>query len=1016
MNKPFRTFVVELAVLRNENNHFSFKDMRKTILAALCMISSLSAVAQSKFNVSGTILEDETNEAVVAATVRILSLPDSSMVGGAATDANGTFNIKNVKRGKYAVKITYIGYQERVMPLDLTNKEEGKGVSIGYIHITPDSKLLKEAQVTANAAQVQVSGDSLVYNASAYRVAEGSALEELVKKLPGAKVDDDGNITINGKSVSKILVDGKEFFSNDTKVAMKNIPTDMIDKLKSYDRKSDFSRVTGIDDGEEETVLDLTVKKGMNNGWFGNIDAGIGTEHRYSESMILNRFIDKNQFTITGGANNTGDRGFGGGGGRGWGRGGNGLRSSKNVGFNFATETDKLEAGGNVRFRYDGSDVWNQSSVQSFVTSKGAFSNSESSSKSSANSWNADFRLEWKPDSMTNIIFRPSGSFSRNKGYSNSESASFSDNPYEVSDDPLDDAISEVDELMDLVINTNVNRSQSFSENRRVAGELQANRRLNNEGRNITLRATGNLAGSDSKQLSAAQIKFSSIVDPTTNNRYYTTPGRNNAYSVQLTYSEPIAKKTYLQFSYKYDYSYNKSDREAFVMDAATYIDLANALNMYRYNIDGAIDYIISHNHELFGSDDSEEANKLSQYSIYKNFNHTISLSFRKVTDYYNFSAGIDLLPQHSTLDYKYMGKEYPTITRDVFNYAPNIDFRYNFDKQTNLRLSYRGRTSQPSMTNLLDIEDDSNPLNITKGNPGLKPSFNHNLRINYNSFRMEHQLGIFAWGNATLTQNSISNRTKYDETTGVRTTKPENINGNWSANGGGGFNMSLDKNNYFTVNNFTSLNYSHSVSYLDPTQYNDKDRSNTNTIGVGENLGFGFRKDWFEVSLNGSMNYNRSRNSVITTGNLETWSFSYGTEFNFTFNNGFSLSTDISESSRRGYASSSMNTNELLWNAQASMSFLKGNALTVTLQWNDILQNRSNISRAIDAYQSSDSRYNAIYSYGMVHVIYKLNIFGGKNSNGTDKARNMWGGFGGGFPGGGGGRPAGSAGGRRFM
>ena len=157
-------------------------------------------------------------------------------------------------------------------------------------------------------------------------------------------------------------------------------------------------------------------------------------------------------------------------------------------------------------------------------------------------------------------------------------------------------------------------------------------------------------------------------------------------------------------------------------------------------------------------------------------------------------------------------------------------------------------------------------------------------------------------------------------------------------------------------------------------------------------------------MSLNGSMNYNSSKNSVLTTGNLETWSFSYGTEFNFTFNNGFAISTDISESSRRGYSSASMNTNELLWNAQASMSFLKGNALTVSLQWNDILKNRSNISRAIDAYQSSDSRYNAIYSYGMVHVIYKLNIFGGKNSNGTENARGFgnWGGFGGGFPGGG--------------
>ena len=979
--------------------------MKKTLLALFLSFAGLSVMAQSKFNISGTVLDSETSETILSASVRILSLPDSSMVAGAATGADGTFNIKSVKKGNYVVKVTYIGYQDKVIALNL-NEKKGRDQSIGYITIVPDSKLLQEAEVTANAAQVQVSGDSLVYNASAYRVAEGSALEELVKKLPGAKVDDDGNITINGKTVSKIMLNGKEFFLNDTKVAMKNIPTNMIDKLKTYDRKSDFSRVTGIDDGEEETVLDLTVKKGMNNGWFGNFDAGIGTEERYAESLMLNRFVDNNQMTLIGGANNTGDRGFGGGGGRGWGRGGNGLMNTKNLGLNFATSTEKLEAGGNVRFRYDGSDVWNQSAVQSFVTSAGAFRNSESSRRSSQHEWNADFRFEWKPDSMTNIIFRPSGGLSRSKGYNNSESASFNADPNDVSSDPLDDAINhseEVEGLLDMIVNTNVSRSQTYTDSRRLAGELQANRRLNNEGRNITFRATGNMSGSDSKQLSAAQIHYAnSEVEDNINNRYYSTPGRNRAYSLQLTYSEPIATKTYLQFSYRYNFSYNKSDRQAFVMDAATYTDLANALNQYRYDIDGAIGFLVDNGHKLYGATEDEEANKLSQYSEYKNYNHTIGMSFRKVTDAFNFSAGVELLPQRTVLDYKYMGTEYPTITRNVFNFAPNVDFRYNFNKQTNLRFFYRGRTSQPNIINLLDITDDSDPLNISKGNPGLKPSFSHNLRFNFNTFQMEHMRGIFAWGGATMTRNSISNRTYYNEATGVRTTKPENINGNWNAYLGGGFNMSLDKNNYFSVNNFTRLNYSHDVSYLDPTKYED-DRSKTNTLGVNENLGFSFRKDWFEMSINGGMEYNHSRNSVITTGNLDTWSFSYGTEFNFNFDNGFSISTDLSESSRRGYASASMNTNEFLWNAQVSKSFLKGNALTISLQWNDILKNRSNISRAIDAYQSSDSRYNAIYSYGMLHVIYKLNIFAGKNAHGTGNERTMSDVFR--RPGGGGGR-----------
>lgn len=995
----------------------------KQIIAAFVLLGlGANAWAQSKYNVSGVIIEKGTSEPVASATVRILSLPDSAMVAGAATNADGSFSIKDVKKGKYVTKVTFIGYQDKVMPIDLTNKKE-KNVNIGYVTIAPDSKVLSEATVSANAAKVQVSGDSIVYNASAYRVPEGSTLQDLVKKLPGAKVDENGNITINGKSVTKILVDGKEFFLSDTKTAMENLPTDMIDKLKTYDRKSDFSRVTGIDDGEEETVLDLTVKKGMKNGWFGNFNAGYGTEDRYDERLFLQRYNDTSMLSLMGGLNNTGRRGFGGGGGRGWGWGRNGLTDNKDFGGNYAMQTDKLELGGSLRYRYSGSDVWNQSSTQSFVSSRGAYSNSESTNLSSSHNWNAQFRMEWKPDSMTNIIFRPSGSFSRSYGFANSENATFNDDPYTVSDDPLKDAISSVnggagtraeadeenggitadDVIKNLIVNTNQSRSQSFSENRSVNGELQLNRKLNNQGRNITLRATGGLSGSDSKQLSAARIYYTNDASETVNNRYYTTPGRNRSFSTQLTYSEPIADKTYLQFSYRFNYSYNKSDREAFVMDAASYTDLSNALTLYRKNISGAIDYMLANGHKLFGRADSllnkdfaADADKLSQYSLYKNMDHTISVSFRKVTSAYNFSAGIDLLPQHSELDYRYMGKEYPTITRNVFNFAPNLDFRYNFDKQTNLRVNYRGRTSQPSMTNLLDITDDSNPLNITKGNPGLKPSFSHNINAHFNSFKQEHQRGVFAWAGARMTQNAVANRTSYNEATGVRTSRPENINGNWNANLGGGFNMSLDKNDYFTINNFTSLDYNHSVSYLDPEQFAD-DKSATNSYNINENLGFGFRKDWFEIEANGSVGYNHSKNSVLTTNNKNTWDFSYGLDLNLTFNNGLSFSTDISENSRRGYASSSMNTNELLWNAQVSKSFLKGNALTVSLEWNDILREQSNISRTIDAYQRSDSRYNAIYSYGMLHLIYRLSIFGGKRSNNGPK------GFGGGF---GGGRP----------
>ena len=1016
--------------------------MKKSLIALFLTFVGLSAMAQSKFNVSGTILEDETNDVVISATVRILNLPDSSMVAGAATGFDGSFSIKNVKAGKYALKITYVGFQTKVISLDLTNKKD-KNVNVGYMHITPDSKMMKNVEVTATVPPVQVSGDSIVYNADAYRVPEGSTLEALVKKLPGVQIDENGGVTINGKKVSKILVDGKEFFFDDTNMAMKNIPTNMIDKIKTYERKSDFARITGINDGEEETVLDLTVKKGMNNGWFGNIDLGYGTEDRWSERFTINRFVDHNQYTLTGGANNTGDMGFGGGGGRGFGGMGGGmgggLRNSKNLGFNFATEAKNIELGGSIRYNYNGNDTRNWSATQSFVTTSGSFSNSESQSRSSANNWNGQFRMEWTPDSLTNIIFRPSGTFSKNKGYSNSVSATFNEDPYKRSEDPLSDVYDkglDADQLIaffdSTLVNSNLNRQQTYSENKRLAGELQINRRLNDYGRNITLRATGNFGSSASKQLSAANTdyykntKTSIMMQQDPNNRYYDTPGKNRSFGAQLTYSEPIADRTYLQFSYRFDYSYNMSDRRASIIDPtkAGFDALREALNSYRYNVEGAFDYMLQ-NYPIYTADTtaytgdakriSKEAQRLSQYSEYNNYNHTISISFRKVSDYFNFSAGLDLLPQRSKLDYKYLQTD-TTVTRSVFSFAPNIDFRYNFTQQTNLRLSYRARTQQPSMTNLLDIEDDSNQLNKTSGNPGLKPSITHNFNLNFNTFRMEHQQSIFVWGGANFTRNSISNRTIYHEGTGVRETKPFNINGNWSGNLGGGFNTGLDRDNYLTMNTFTSVNYNHQVSFLAQQGVGKSDsgtKTSTNTVGVNENLSFDFRKDWFEMGINGSLNYNKSHNSVTTASNQETWTFSYGADMNLIFDNGLTFSTDISQSSRRGFSSASMNTNELLWNAQAGMSFLKGNALTVTLQWNDILKNRSNISRQISAVQQSDSRYNAIYSYGMIHIIYKLNVFGsGNRGGGRGGFGGGMGGFGGGMGGFGGGGMGGFGGG----
>lgn len=961
---------------------------KKVVLWIAMMTLKCVTMFAATFNVSGTVVEKTTGEAVASATIQLLSLPDSSFVEGVTTGSMGEFSFKNVKEGEYTMRISFIGYTTKYVKLDL-NAQKKKEVNVGYITMTTDDILLKSAEVTAHAAKVAVSGDSLVYNANAYRVPEGSTLEALVKQLPGAKVDKEGNITINGKKVTKILVDGKEFFLNDKDVAMKNIPTEMIDKLKTYNRKSDLSRVSGIDDGEEETVLDLEVKKGMKNGWFGNVNLGIGTEKRYAERFNVNRFKDDAQVTFLGGANNVSDMGFGGGGGRWGGWGQEGLRNSKEVGANFATDKPKLETGGSVRYRYNGSDTENTSSTEYFNATLAKFNENHSKEFTSNQRVSSNFRLEWKPDTMTNLIFRPNFTYSRNRGRGNSSSGSYGD------------------KLMEMVINTNANHNMSYNTNASFNGELQFNRKFNNKGRNLTLRITGNYDDGRSKQLSAANITFNSQGTGQQNNRYYDTPSRNYGVQGQFTYSEPIGDRTYLQVGYTYDYNYSKNDRRAFIYDSDAYQTLSQSMQHNRYNINAVLKFMDDMKYVLDGTD--SVATRLSQFSEYRNYNQTVSLSFRKVREHYNFSAGLDLLPQRSTLNYKYMGYTYPEITRSVFNIAPRVNLRWNPNKQTNLHVRYNGRTRQPSMTNLLDIKDDSNPLVITKGNPGLKPSFSHNINAEFDTYNADKQRGYFSWLWFNATRNSIDNKTTYDNQTGVRTTMPMNINGNWMGGGGIGFNTGLGKEKAFNIDVDFGGDYSHNVGFYNNASEAEEAtdvKSVTKNISLDGGLEFSYRTEQFSASLNGRLTYAHSKNNMNEMGNQNTYDFSYGTELEWTSPWGTSLATDIGMSSRRGYAGRGMNTNELLWNAQVSHSFLKGRALTVMLEVNDILGQQTNISRNIDALMRSDSRYNAIYQYGMLRVIYKFSIFGGKNAIGTKSERSTgfdgeYGGWSGGWMGG---------------
>lgn len=959
--------------------------MKKIITGIMLLIvTTFSAFSQSKnISVSGRVIEADTKAPAAQATIQLLSLPDSTYAVGIASSSQGYFTLPKVKAGKYVLKVSYIGFKTKILPLQLTASVPEK--KIGTLPLEVDAVMLAEAVITAEAPQVQVVEDTLVYNSSAYRTPEGAMLEELVKKLPGAEIDDSGNVKINGKDVKKIMVDGKEFFGGDVKTGLKNLPVDMIDRLKTYDKKSDLARITGIDDGEEETVLDLTVKKGMNKGWFGNMDLAGGTEDRYLGRLMLNRFVDNTQFSLIASSNNVNDQGFsGGGGGPRW-RPNNGLNATKTLGVNFATESAKIELGGSARYNYSDADVMSIGYTQDFLPNGNSYSNSNGQQRNKNKDFNADFRLEWKPDSMTNVIFRPNFSYGKTDKFSNSESGTFNSDPYQLVNNPNDYLNLEkilMPEFEDPLKSIRVNaiNSGSLGNNKNISTDatLQLNRKLNSAGRNITFRGRFGYSNADNKQYSESETHYFQLKNYLgtdsilIRNQYITTPTNNYNYTAQVTYSEPIARATFLQFSYQFQYKYSESDKSTYDLKKFEEWNLST---------------------QLPSGYEQHRVDSLGKYAEYRYYNHDASVSLRFIREKYQLSAGVSFQPQHSLLSYK-RGDYMIDTTRNVFNFAPNVDLRVRFSKVSQLRFTYRGQSDQPSMENLLPIVDNSNPQNIRVGNPGLKPSFTHSMRLFYNTYNAEQQRGMMAHASFSTTLNSISNSRVYNSETGGWITTPKNINGNWNAFGMFGFNTALPNKKY-TINSFSNINYQNNVAYLTNNKTKLEDKNTTTNLTMGERLNAAYRNDWFEFGLSGSISYSIEKDKLTTTNNQEPYTFSYGANTTVNMPWSMSLATNIANQSRRGYTDSNMNRNELIWNAQLSQTFLKG-AATLSFEMYDILKKQSNISRSLTAFGRSVYQYNGVNSYCMLHFIYRLNIFGSKAAREKMQNRSGFGGHGG--------------------
>lgn len=904
------------------------------LMLLMILFSPMAFAQQSGVNVTGSVVEQGSDTPIEQATVRLLNVKDSAMVRGVVSARNGSFTLKNVKKGSYLLHITFIGYDPLYQPLQITGKKNP--VNVGKLELSDGAIELGEAVVIGKAPEVTVRNDTVEYNADSYKVTEGSVLEDLLKKMPGVEVDSEGKITVNGKEVKKVMVDGKEFFSDDPKVASKNLPAKMIDKLQVLDKKSDMAQMTGFDDGEEETVINLTVKPGMKQGWFGNAYGGYGSKDRYEGNAMVNRFVNNDQITFMGGANNTNNMGFsdlastmfsgmGGGGGRRGGFGaGSGITSSGNAGLNFSKEfkPDKLTLGGNTRYSHSDNDARSKSDRQNILPGdSSSYDNSEAMSRTKSDNFGVDFRLEWKPDTMTQLIFRPSFSFSHSMN-DNFSDATTLDNERDT-------------------VNTNKSSNYSESNGYNLNASIDFSRKLNNKGRVFSATLSGGNSDSYSDGMNRSDIVYFNQTDALKNSiidqrSRYDNKGFN--YRAYVSWVEPIGHNNFIQATY----SISQRKQEALK-------------NVYNQDADGIYNVLDS------AYSQSYRNNFISQRA---------SLSFKSQRAKFNYTIGLNLDPSYSSSENFVGDTTLSKITRKVVNLSPMAQFNYMFDKRTNLRIMYNGRTSQPSMTQLQPVADISDPTNITIGNPDLNPRYTNNVFIRFQQFTPEKQRAFMIMANGSYIINDIVSYTSYNQETGVKTTTYKNVNGNYSGNVRMMLNTPL-KNKKFSINSMTMASFANSNGYI-----NEEKNTNRNLI-LSERGGIDFRSSYLDLGVNGNIRYNATSNSLQKENNQNTFNYGAGGYTTIYLPLDFKIESDVNWSTNSGYGDG-FKQNEVLWNASASKSFLKNNQGTLRFKIYDILQQRSNISRSVTASYIQDSEYNTLGSYFMVHFIYRFSIFKG--------------------------------------
>ena len=950
----------------------------KYLFTMSLMFLGLVCFAQSGQTVKALLVDEGTGEPVGFATVSLTPAGQTTVSKYAQSADDGRVTLNSVKGGKYTFKVDLMGYR----PYSSEITVEGKTLDLGTIKLSLDATVLDAASVSAIGNPVIVKKDTVEYTASSFKTTDNDMLEDLLKKLPGVEVSDDGSITANGETISKITIDGKTFFLDDPQLASKNIPAKMVNRLKIIQEKSEESQFTGIDDGEEETVIDLSVQPEMMRGLFGQMTAGAGTDVpsqaeidpdlRYLGNAFIGRFTSNSQISLILNGNNTNNQGSTNRSGNmmmGMMRGGRngGITTSYMAGVNAAGDLfdDRMELGGNYIFNNSNNDVEESSQKTTYLEDNNLIYNSSSLNNTRSGGHSFGLRMEHEFSKNSSILFEPQVNFGTGSYIQSSRDTTYNDD--------LAGNVSKVNEAY--TDNTGSNRNVSTS------ARFLYRQRLGKAGRTLT--ANVDFSYSNNKLDGLNQNGTRSFEDGAETlesvNQSFDNLQQSTSLRGRLTYTEPLAERLFLEANYSYNWSRSLSDKTTY--------DLDNG---------GAIDY--NYSNEIVNE---EQRQQIGANVMYQG---------QKVRAQLGFSA-IPTRTYNSTTKYDAVAETYSPQVYD--------DFRWNFSPQAMLflepsdyfstRIRYRGSTSQPSTSQLMPVPDNSNPLDIAFGNPTLTPYFSHNINadIRYSNREKFSSASIRLRGG--FTQNPIVSATWYGSN-GAQYSMP--FNGPVTANASADtfMNIPIGESGFF-VNNTLGASWRRGASYVgtdidmstyedpdkgfydfmeefidkfnDPTYYADHITENiTTTVTMNERLRLTYRTDYLEATLGGRTRMNKSWYTISTMQDqTTTWNNQVSAGLTWDWSSlGLTLEGDLDYNWYKGY--STPQPSECVFNAEIS-KLLFNDSVTIALRGYDLLGQSKNLTVSDSSNYHTESVNNTLGRYIIVSISWRFGTMGGGRMGG---------------------------------